>query len=96
MGTEVIFRKFKEGGDIIALFPHIPATESGWECMSYMHTGQHGKADPYIIFNTEPATQSEYMELLEELKSAGYSDLLVRNSFDRTDYEVRKKKAREL
>lgn len=72
---KVIFRKFKQGGDIIALFP-----EQANRLMvgSYMHVGQHSDADyTEVIAATTPATESEYAGLLAELKSIGYDDLQV-------------------
>lgn len=73
--TKVVFRKFKQGGDIIALFP-----EQANRLMvgSYMHVGQHADADyDGVISATTPAKESEYAELLAELKSIGYDDLRV-------------------
>lgn len=91
--TKVIFRKFKDG-EIIALFPQEPATRDGWGCLSYMHVGQHGSADPMIVHGTKPAKWNEFVELLRELQSIGYNDLAVCNRFTRYDYNVRKERAR--
>lgn len=72
--TKVIFRKFKDG-QIIALFPN----EQDWYLvMSYMHIGQHSRADyNYIISITKPATEEEYKDLYDELKRIGYDDLKI-------------------
>ena len=76
--TRVIFRKFKDKRDIIALFP-----DTGKDCtcgciMSYMHIGQHGEAYyPAILPITKLATQVEYYPLLQELESIGYDDLKI-------------------
>ena len=43
--TKVIFRKFDESDDIIAIFPEVPGTNNGWDCQSYMLVGQHGAAN---------------------------------------------------
>lgn len=91
--TKVIFRKFRNG-EVIALFPQEPATIDGWECMSYMHVGQHGSADPMIVYDTKPAMPWEYADLYNELKDIGYNDLAVCNRFKRYDYNVRKERAR--
>ena len=91
--TKVIFRKFKDG-EVIALFPQEPATSDGWECMSYMHIGQHATATPDLMYNTKPAMPWEYSELYKELKSVGYNDLAVCKRFTRYDYNVRKERAR--
>ena len=88
--TKVIFRKF-ENGDVIALFPQEPATSDGWECMSYMHVGQHGSADPFVVRNTKVATPKEYAPLVSELLSLGYR-LDIRKRFASTDYKIRKEK----
>ena len=40
--TVVVFRKWKTNGDIIALFPELPADNEGYLCDSYEHVGQHG------------------------------------------------------
>lgn len=69
--TQVVFRVFKDGGDVLALFPF--EKHDSDNCMSYQHVGQHGAAD-YIhcISITRPATPDEYKKLEQELKSIGY------------------------
>ena len=91
--TKVIFRTLRNG-EVIALFPQEPATPDGWECMSYMHVGQHGSADPMIVHGTKPAKWSEFVELLRELQSIGYNDLKLCTKFTKQDYKVRKERAR--
>ena len=91
---KVIFRKFKNG-EVIALFPQEPATRFGWKCMSYMHIGQHGSADPFIVNNTKPAMPYEYADLYNELKSIDYDDLKVCKKFNKNDYKIRKERARQ-
>lgn len=72
---KIIFRKFKQGGDIIALFPE---QVNRLMVDSYMHIGQHSDADyAGVIAATTPAGEDEYAELLVELKSIGYDDLQV-------------------
>ena len=74
--TRVIFRKFKDNGEIIALFPDIVA--SFFERMSYMHIGQHSGVDYDLCIKcTKLATEEEYAPLLAELKSIGYDDLKI-------------------
>lgn len=90
--TKVIFRKFKNG-EVVALFPQEPATSDGWECMSYMHVGQHGSADPMIVHDTKVANPKEYAPLVAELLSLGYR-LDIRKQFARNDYKVRQERAR--
>jgi hypothetical protein len=73
--TKVVFRKWgpAKGGDILALFPEIPADIHGHHCQSYQHIGQHGGADYSLcIGKTAPAAPGEYANLKEELESIGY------------------------
>ena len=70
MKTKTIFRKFKDNGDIIALFPEIPSDYIGRYCDSYVHIGQHGSANyQLVIKNTVLATPEEYAELKRELET---------------------------
>lgn len=92
--TKVIFRKFRNG-EVIALFPQEPATCDGWLCVSYMHVGQHGSADPFIVNDTKPAMPYEYADLYNELKSIGYDDLVVCKRFNKNDYKIRQERARQ-
>lgn len=78
MTTPVIFRKWAKVGDIIALFPDIPADYAGLYCDSYMHVGQHGSANYDLILKSSVlATPEEYKELYDELVKVGYDDLKV-------------------
>lgn len=93
MKTAVIFRTFKNGGDVIALFPFEPADNHGWFCMSYQRVGQHGGADPRLTHGaTRPSTPVEICDLACELRSLGYS-LRGMRRFPRNAYAVRKGKA---
>ena len=72
--TAVIFRTFKSGGDVIALFPFEPATNDGWLCNSYQHIGQHGGACPSLMrVGTRQATPKESSPLAKELRAIGYN-----------------------
>ena len=85
--TKVIFRKFK-GGDVIAMFPEIPGS-NGRECMSYMHTGQHGSADPALVYDdTVKPSPKETSALRDELRAVGY-DIEVRYKFTQKDRAMR-------
>lgn len=77
MGTPVIFRKFKGQGDIIALFPTHPGTNDPHTCESYMHVGQHSAASVSLVYETDPAHETEYRDLMRELQRIGYDDLRV-------------------
>jgi len=69
----VIFRKYPDG-DVIALFPDIPADEFGFDVLSYMHVGQHGAADYGLVISmTKPATFEEFRALKDELTERGYN-----------------------
>ena len=68
--TQVIFRKYVNENEIIALFPNEIANSNG-ECGSYMHNGQHSPADYKL------ATKEEYTPLYNELVAIGYDDLQV-------------------
>ena len=74
--TPIIFRKFNEGGDVLALFPTLDAGNG--HCTSYQHIGQHSGADyDGCLEITEQATVIEYASLLQELKFIGYDDLRI-------------------
>lgn len=67
----VIFRKWKDTGEVIAFLPTEPANYG--MCLSYMHIGQHGESDYYhLLDKTIPANPEEYNDLLQELISIGY------------------------
>ena len=69
--TTVIFRKFKDRGDIIALFPY--EVEQNGCVGSYQTIGQHCEADYNHCMNTSVrASPSEYASLKSELESIGY------------------------
>ena len=70
----VIFRRWRESGDIIALFPEIPADIFGRYCEAYEHIGQHGGADYWgVIQATTPVELHEAEDLAEELTRIGYN-----------------------
>ena len=76
--TKVVFRKFKDDGEIIALFPEQRYNHIGYSINSYMHLGQHGAAEyDHVIATSYPTKEYEYQPLLAELKSIGYDDLRV-------------------
>jgi hypothetical protein len=69
--TIVVFRTWRDTGEVIALFPGLP--EPGDMVSSYMHTGQHSAADyAGVVAATRPATEQEYEDLAEELEDRGY------------------------
>jgi hypothetical protein len=69
----VIFRKWKNNGDIIALFPELPADLAGFYCDAYEHVGQHGGADFHgVIRQTTPCSPDDAAALAAELRIIGY------------------------
>lgn len=76
--TEVVFRKFRKGGDIIALFPY--DIEINYCCSCYQHIGQHGTAGYQVVINmTVPAKPEEYADLKAELENCfGYNLKVVK------------------
>lgn len=93
---KVVFRKYKETGDIVALFPAVPEDVYGYKCSGYEHVGQHFSADPLdMIQITRPCkARAEYAELLRELISIGYDNLLVSERISRHDFAKRREAAR--
>jgi hypothetical protein len=88
--TKVIFRKWRDTGDIIAMFPEIPADNTGRQCISYEHVGQHGGADPDCVQRqTVLAKPAEYRELMKELHQIGYRKLAPYRRFQASDMKAR-------
>ena len=79
--TKVVFRKFKDGEDIIALFPEEYEDAEHKFVVSYMHMGQHSGADyKGMIEDTTPATPAEYKELYNELVELGYNLQIINSN----------------
>ncbi len=71
--TDVIFRKWRNTGSIIAIFPAVPGDVQGRYCQMYEHIGQHGDGDYIIVLKrTVLATPAEYAELKRELEAYPY------------------------
>lgn len=71
--VKVVFRKWRDTGDVIALFPELPSDIYGRFCESYEHVGQHGGADYHgVVRQTFPATPEESAALSVELNRIGY------------------------
>jgi len=74
--TKVIFRQWKIGCEIIALFPEIATDTIGYNCESFMHVGQHGGANPRVMLkDTKPANFDDgaVKKLIKELTERGYN-----------------------
>lgn len=94
--TLVIFRKWRDTGDIIALFPEIPSDAHGWFCEAYEHVGQHGGADYHgVIQTTKPASAEDAAPLTEELRRIGYSLRTIKRATHQV-HEARRSAARSL
>lgn len=69
----VVFRRWKDTGDIIALFPELPADLGGDHCDAYEHVGQHGGADfHHVIRHTKPCSTEQSADLATELRTIGH------------------------
>jgi hypothetical protein len=73
MKTKVLFRTFRDGGDVVALFPERPADNQLGHCLSYQAIGQHGAASVDLSFCTRPSTAEEIAPLKAELERIGYN-----------------------
>lgn len=91
--TPVVFRKWKDIGSIIALFPESPSDLNGWYCDSYEHVGQHGGADYYgVVAYTVPVSKQESLTLARELVRIGYRLKVIRRA-SRRQHELRREVA---
>ncbi len=63
----IIFRK-ESDGSILAIFPTIPESYSGYHMCCYAHVGQHGSCSIDYYRETTPASESESAALLAELR----------------------------
>lgn len=69
----VLFRVWKDGGDVDAYFPTIPHDDAGRFCVCYARIGQHSAADlAGCVRRTRPAKPEEYAALKRELESYPY------------------------
>lgn len=76
--TRVVIRRWRDTGDLIALFPDID--EGRGMIQSYMRVGQHGPASPAIVDRTRPADvdAEDVQRLLRELRAVGYCPRVVK------------------
>ncbi len=95
-GDVVVFRKWRDGFGVIALFPEVPADIGGVFCESYETIGQHGGADYLgVIQATLPVGRNEYADLAEELRKLGYN-LRPMKRASREHHKRRREMARHL
>jgi len=92
----VVFRKWKENGDVIALFPELPADLYGEYCDAYEHVGQHGGADFHgVVQHSTPCSPEESADLATELRRIGYV-LRPRRRASRAHHDMRRQTAADL
>lgn len=90
----VVFRQWRDTGDIIALFPELPADYQGRFCDAYEHIGQHGGADYYgVILATKPVSLEDAAQLARELERIGYRLKPIKRASRRV-HETRRANAR--
>lgn len=91
--TKVMFRMWRVDGktELIALFPEIPSDGNWKNCLSYQTIGQHsGACLHHILFNSRPATESEYEDLFTELTGIGYNlEVVQRNKMEFTSVRIK-------
>ena len=99
MKIKVIFRKFPTG-EVIALFPELPGTNSARTCLNYMSIGQHGTGKatyegtkPIAINDIEGQNNVNF--LCRELRSIGYT-LTIVSRFTHKMYKERVRKLRGM
>lgn len=91
--TKVVFKKFKRGGDVIALFTQEPGTNDPHTCQIYQHVGQHCTMDLRHKSMLTTCLPKEYEGLKAELESIGYT-LVVYQNITAGDMRVRETKLR--
>jgi hypothetical protein len=92
----VVFRRWRDTGDVIALFPELPADLSGDCCDAYEHVGQHGGADYHgVIQQTTPCSLNDAAALAQELRTIGYKLRPIKR-FGRVHHEARRQLAADL
>ena len=91
----VVFRRWRDCGSLIALFPEISTDLYGRYCEAYEHVGQHGGADFHgVIQATVPVRTEDTADLAEELTRIGYNLRPIRRA-SWHHHERRREMARE-
>jgi hypothetical protein len=92
----VVFRRWKDTGDIIALFPEIPADLLGHYCLSYEHICQHGAANfERVMRHSKDVSPVESAGLARELALLGY-DLKPIRRVSHRHHKLRRQMAERL
>lgn len=93
--TLVVFRRWTNG-DIIALFPQLPADYLGMYCDAFEHVGQHGGADYHgVVQATKPVALEDAADLIRELERNGYRLKPIKRASYRL-HDTRRAMARSL
>ena len=91
----VIFRRWNDTGDIVAIFPEQPADDQGRFCLAHDELGQQIAAEyEQIIQDTTPVSSPEYGRFAHELRLLGY-DLQPINDATEQHHERRRAAARK-
>jgi len=92
----VVFRRWRDCGSIIALFPALPADLYGEYCDAYEHVGQHGGADFHgVIQHSTPCSLNDAADLATELTRIGYILRPIKRA-SRTHHDARRQLAADL
>jgi hypothetical protein len=92
----VVFRQWRDTGDVIALFPELPADIFGTFCDAYETVGQHGGADYFgVIQRTTPCSSEDSADLAAELRRIGYRLRPIRRA-GRVHHDRRRQLAADL
>lgn len=91
----VIFRRWKDTGDVVAIFPEQPADDQGRYCLAHDELGQQIAAEyEQVMQDTTPVTAQEYGRFAHELTMLGY-DLLPISQASEQHHERRRAAARK-
>ena len=92
----VVFRRWRDCGSIIALFPALPADLYGEYCDAYEHVGQHGGADFHgVIQHSTPCSLNDAADLATELRRIGYVLRPIKRA-SRVHHDARRQLAADL
>ena len=92
---KVAFREFKSNGEVIAIFPELPADLTGKYCVSYMSIGQHEECDPVFILKVTKPTEN-YQDLLKMIEQIYDTDIEVIKRINRECYIIERQNRRLL
>jgi hypothetical protein len=92
----VVFRRWRDTNDVIALFPALPADLYGDFCDSYETVGQHSGADYHgVVQHTKPCSLNDAADLAAELRRIGYRLRPIKRA-SRVHHEARRQLASDL